>query len=281
MSEFVFSVDKNLNGYTAHDFLEKNGVSKEIIKKVKFGGVFLNGETLSNLKTKVYEFDQVKILLTEQPNPFITPIKADLTVLYEDEYILAVDKPSGINIHASKSGAPSFDRIVLGYLLGKVKVFRAITRLDRDTSGVVLIAKNEFTASLLSNAIKQGDFKKTYLAVVKGKVNKNSFTIEKPIKRKSENSMERVTADDGKYAKTIFTFTKSLSGGLSLIKAEPITGRTHQIRVHLKSANLPLYADALYGERVEGKTFALNAKELEFTHPHTKKRIKVISKIEL
>ena len=282
MREFNFIVEKIFIGVTVQDFLKKQGVSKEIIKKVKFGGVFLNGKTLSNLKGLVNYKDQVKIVLPkEEKNPFIKLVSGDLTVLYEDEYLLAVDKPSGIMVHASKSGAPSFDALVLGYLEPSVKVFRAITRLDKDTSGVVLVAKDEFTASLLSENLKKGDFKKTYEAVVKGAPTEKIFTVEKPIKRLSEKGMERVIDQNGKYAKTIFSLIKNLDNGLSLIKAEPVTGRTHQIRVHLKSVNLPLYADALYGDRVEGKTFTLIAKELEFTHPHTKKRIKVTSKIEI
>ena len=282
MREFSFIVEKIFIGVTVQDFLKKQGVSKEIIKKVKFGGVFLNGKTLSNLKGLVNYKDQVKIVLPkEEKNPFIKLVSGDLTVLYEDEYLLAVDKPSGMQIHASKSGAKSFDALVLGYLEPKVRVFRAVNRLDRDTSGVVLVAKDEFTASLLSENLKKGDFKKSYEAVVNGVPKETSFTVEKPIKRLKETGMERGISEDGKYAKTVFTFIKSLEGGLSLIKAEPITGRTHQIRVHLKSVNLPLYADALYGERVEGKTFTLIAKELEFTHPHTKQRLIIKSKIEI
>lgn len=282
MNEFVFTVDKNSNGILAQDFLLKNGVSKEIIKKVKFGGVFLNGKTLSTLKTPIRFGDVVKMVLpTESVNPYVKVVKGDLSVLYEDDYILAVDKPSGIATHASKSGALSLDSLVLGYLAPSVNVFRAVNRLDRDTSGVVIIAKDEFTASMLSNQIKAGDFSKVYYAVACGVPMEETFIVEKPIKRLTENGMERVCDINGKYAKTIFTLIKTLGNGNSLIKAEPVTGRTHQIRVHLKSVNLPLYADALYGERVENKTFFLNARVLEFTHPHLKKRIKIQSKIEI
>lgn len=281
MREFTFS-QNNDSALSIKDFLKSKGVSKEIIKKIKFGGVFLNGKALSTFNDVLNKGDEIKIVLPkDEPNPFVKAVKGELTVLYEDEFILAVDKPSGMQIHASKSGATSFDALVLGYLEPEVRVFRAVNRLDRDTSGVVLVAKDEFTASLLSENLKKGDFRKTYEAVVKGVPKENSFTVEKPIKRLNDTGMERVVAEDGKYAKTVFTLIKSLGNGLSILKAEPITGRTHQIRVHLASEGLPLFADALYGERVEGKTFSLVARELEFTHPHKNERVKVVSKIRI
>lgn len=283
MNEFTFKVDKKSNGYLAQDFLLKVGVSKEIIKKIKVGGVFLNGKALSFIKTPVKYKDEIKIVLNEPSAcPFVLPVKKEITVLYEDEYLIAVDKPSGVLTHNSKNNKTlSLDSMLLGYFYPKPFVFRAITRLDRDTSGVTLIAKDEFTASLLSENMKKGDFKKTYYAVVVGSPIKTRFTVEKPIKRASETGMKRVCALDGQYAKTDFSLVKRLDGGLSLIKARLYTGRTHQIRVHLSSVNLPLYADALYGTAIENQTFILNAKVLEFTHPHTKKRIKIKSKIKI
>ena len=167
----------------------------------------------------------------------------------------------------------ALEQVVRGYFLPNAFTFRAVNRLDRDTSGIVLIAKDEYTASLLNDQIKKGKIQKTYSAIVIGSVISEHFIIEKPIKRVAPNSMKRTCAQDGKYAKSECTLVKSLDDGKSLIDVKLHTGRTHQIRVHLASVGLPLFADSLYGEKVEGKTYTLHAKELKFIHPITKKEM--------
>ena len=275
MKEFLFKVNEKFNGYKVVDFLKSQSVSKEIILKVKFGGIKLNQEVVSNINQKVKTGDSITITLPpDQINQFITPIKENLDILYEDEYLLAVKKEKGVLTHSSKhNNVKSLEQIVLGYLDEKV-CFRPINRLDRDTSGIVLIAKDMFSASLMAKQMKEGLFKKTYSAVVVGKPDKKHFFIEKPIKRQSENSMKRVCDDSGDYAKTECTFVGE-KDGLSTLDITLHTGRTHQIRVHLKSVGLPLYADCLYGEKVDGKTYSLCAKTLEFIHPFTKEKIKL------
>ena len=136
------------------------------------------------------------------------------------------------------------------------------------------------TASFLSEQMKRGEIKKTYSALVVGKPKENHFFIEKPIKRISENSMKRVCDKDGQYAKTECFVVGETKDGFTQIDAKLHTGRTHQIRVHLSSIGLPLYADALYGEKVEGKTYTLHAKSLEFIHPFTKEKIKLVCELK-
>ncbi len=274
MREFLFNVTEKFNDYKVIDFLKSQGVSKEIILKVKFGGIKLNKTIICNANQKVKSGDSVTIILPpDKINQYVTPIKEKLCVLYEDEYLLAVKKEKGVLTHSSKHNKiKSLEQIVLGYL-GEV-CFRPINRLDRDTSGIVLVAKDMFTASKMSNEMKQGLFKKTYSAVVVGKPTEKHFFIEKPIKRQDENSMKRVCDDSGDYAKTECIFI-SEKDGLSTLDIILHTGRTHQIRVHLSSIGLPLYADSLYGEKIDGKTYDLCAKTLEFTHPFTNERIKL------
>ena len=280
MQELNFSIDQQFNNVKAIDFLKKQGISDEIIKKVKFGGVIVNDKVLTNVNQRLFFNDQVKVVLpTDKPHPYITPVKASLDILYEDEYILAVNKPKGMLTHSSwHNKTLALDQVVCGYFLPHPFTFRAINRLDRDTSGIVLIAKDAYTASLLGEQIKQGKIIKTYSALVVGEVEEEHFIIEKPIKRQSEGSMKRICALDGKYAKSECTLIKKLDDGKSIVDVLLHTGRTHQIRVHLASVGLPLYADSLYGEKIEGKTYTLHAKKLRFMHPITKNEMEICAK---
>lgn len=275
MKEFVFVVDEQFNSIKPLDFLRAKGVSNEIIKKVKFGGVFINGLVLTNANERLSFGDQVKIVLPlDLPNPYVVPINAPLTVIYEDEYLIAVNKPKGMLTHSSRHNKTvALEQVVCGYFLPNSFTFRAVNRLDRDTSGIVLIAKDEYTASLLSEQIKKGEMQKTYSALVVGNPKSERFIIEKAIKRSSPSSMKRICAKDGKYAKSECTLVKRLDDGKSIIDVRLHTGRTHQIRVHLSSVGLPLFADSLYGEKIEGQTYTLHAKELKFIHPITKKEM--------
>ncbi len=278
MKEFVFVVQEKFNNYKCIDFLKAIGVSSEIIGKVKFGGVFVGEKLLDNINTRVTLGEQVKIVLPpDEVNPYITPKKENLEIIFEDDYIIAVKKGRGVLTHSSRhNNAMSLEEIVCGYFLPEPFTFRPINRLDRDTSGIVLIAKDMLTASFLGKQMKRGEIKKTYSAFVVGKPKENHFFIEKPIKRISEESMKRVCADDGQFAKTECEVVGETQNGLTIIDAKLHTGRTHQIRVHLSSIGLPLFADALYGEKVEGKTYTLHAKSLEFIHPFTKEEINLV-----
>lgn len=282
MNELEFIVNSKFNNFKAVDFLKRQGVSDEIIKKVKFGSICVNGIVLSNVNNKLNTGDVVKIVLPlDSSNPYVKPVKGVLEVIYEDEYLLAVIKPMGMLTHSSRRNQTlALDQLVCGYFAPKPFTFRAVNRLDRDTRGIVLIAKDTYTASLLSEQMKEGKIIKTYSAIVQGTPEQESFVIEKPIKRESLNGMKRICSSDGKYARSECVLVKRLENGNSVIDVRLITGRTHQIRVHLSSIGLPLYADSLYGEEVQGETYKLCAKKLKFLHPITKKQIILEMKIE-
>jgi len=151
---------------------------------------------------------------------------------------------------------------------GEDFTFRAVNRLDRDTSGLVLIAKDAFCANTLASSMKKGEFIKKYLARVEGRPTPSSGIIDLPIKRESEASLKRIVADDGKSAKTEYKVIKE-EGNCSLLEIRLFTGRTHQIRVHMAHIGTPLLGDFLYGREDSGAYF-LRCHSLSFPHPITK-----------
>ena len=283
MKEFSFKTDTQFNNFKVVDFLKAKGVSLEIIKKIKVGGIYVNDNLLTNINNKIFTDDVVKIILpNDENNLYIKAVKGDIDIVYEDNYFLAVDKKRGVLTHSSKyNNTLALDSLVCGYFQPNPFTFRAVNRLDKDTSGIVLIAKDMLSASLLSNQIKSGDFIKTYQTIVVGKPTKKHFIIEKPIMKESENSIKRVIDKNGKYAKTECFFVKDINEKLSLLNIILHTGRTHQIRVHLSSINLPLYADSLYGERVDNESYYLHANSLTFIHPYTNEKINIKSKRDI
>ncbi|MBO5851164.1 MAG: RluA family pseudouridine synthase [Clostridia bacterium] len=274
MKTFTFKVEKQFNNYTILNFLKEIGVSNEIIKKVKFNGLFLNETKIKNINDLVKEGDVIKVVFNDVLNPFIKAQNGNLQVVYEDEYLLVVNKESGVLTHSSRHNESlSLEGLVYNYNKSEPYAFRAVNRLDKDTRGLVLIAKDELTASLLNEQIKQGKIEKRYIAKVKNEPKQNHFIIEKSIKRQSENSVKRVVDGGGQYAKTECFYLGKDENGLHNLEVLLHTGRTHQIRVHLQSENLALYADALYGEKVAEKTYYLNAYKLTFTHPFLNKKL--------
>ncbi|MBR4703071.1 MAG: RluA family pseudouridine synthase [Oscillospiraceae bacterium] len=209
-----------------------------------------NGLTLNGLpapvNASVRPGDRVCVLLTETP-PEYPPEAGPLSVLYEDEFLLVLDKPQGIILH------PTHSRFT-GTLLNRAwdHILRsggdgchAVNRLDRDTGGVVLLAKNAWAHSVLSGAVEE----KRYLAAVCGVPEEPSGSVTLPIRRQSETDMKRVCAPDGQSARTDWRLL-SVREGLSLLELRLYTGRTHQIRVHCASMGWPLLGDRLYGTAV-------------------------------
>ena len=280
MKEFLFIVKGKSEQQSALEFFKSQGVSLEIVQKVKKGGVYLNDELLLNINNAVKVGDNIKMVLPpDSENPFALSLKGELDVIFEDEYMLAVVKKSGVLTHSSKySDNISLEQLVKGYFAPNPFTFRAINRLDKDTSGIVLIAKDEYTASLLGEQMKRGEIKKTYLALTMDTPKDKKFIVEKPIKRENQNGIKRVCASDGQYAKTEFEVLSKTAQGLTVVKALLHTGRTHQIRVHLASVGLPLYADALYGKKVDGESYYLHAYELKFIHPFKKQKMVFLAK---
>lgn len=272
MKTYLFKVKSKTN---VQDFLlSELNLSLNIINKIKSGCIFVDGAPCKSLFDVLNANSKVEIVLPkDEVNPYLTPNNYPLEVVYEDEYILAVIKPKGMLTHSSKyNKAPTLESAVVS-MFNEPFTFRSINRLDKDTSGIVIIAKDIISASYFNNLIKANGIKKTYQAVVVGKPNKQSFIIDAPIERESEHSIKRVVSPIGKQSKTECLNVKELPNNLSMVEVLLHTGRTHQIRVHFSYIGHPLFGDALYGEKVDGKTYTLHAGKIEFTHPFTSEKI--------
>ncbi len=265
-NETVINVDGEIK---IRDYLKNRlGLSASLIGKVKYGNVLVNGEEV-HMRKMIKNGDLIKILLPEEDSENIEPMDIDLDVIYDDDYMMAVNKPKNMPVHPSKGNhLPTLANGVRAYI-GKPFVFRAINRLDRDTSGIVLIAKDRLSAVKLYRAMKEKLFKKTYIALVKGCMETEHGFIDVPIDRECEGSIKRIVREDGKPCLTEYEVIKRTSDGNSVLRVIPHTGRTHQIRVHMSHINHPLIGDFLYGDRIDGKTYLLHCETLAFPHPIT------------
>ena len=251
-------------------FLYSQGLSATLVKKAKFGGIFLNGIT-ATVRDTVNKGDKVEIYLKEEKSEGIPPIEIPLKVLYEDDDILAVDKPTNMPTHPSKgNNLPTLANAVMGYYGGNF-VFRSVNRLDRDTSGIVIVAKNQFSASNLSSSMKKGLWHKKYHAMVDGCPNPEEGRIDAPIERIEEGNIKRVVRPDGKRAITDYRVIETYED-CSLCEISLLTGRTHQIRVHMSYIGHPLRSDFLYGTKTEAE-YLLRCVEISFPHPRSNETI--------
>ncbi len=219
----------------------------------------------------------------EEPEPQYPAQEGSLTILYEDEHILAVDKPAGMLIHPSRSQfTDTLANFVAGYYqkTGQAAAFHPVTRLDRDTFGVVLLGKNSHTHALLS----QNPLEKTYEALVYGAPTQAEGVIDAPIARRPLPSLLRQVSPEGKPSLTRYRVL-SRQEKTAVLALTPVTGRTHQLRVHCAYMGFPIVGDPQYGSP-ESQAFSkemgtatqlLCAKTLRFSHPITKTPLEITS----
>ena len=262
------AVTQEDGGIKIRDFLKKRlSFSTSLIAKVKYGGVAVNGNTV-HMRAILNAGDTVTVCLPSERSD-IKPITLPLNIIYEDGDVLAIGKPTNMPVHPSRGNhLPTLAEGVMAYMGGDF-VFRAVNRLDRDTSGIVLIAKNQPASARLCNAMKAGEFQKVYYARVSGTPTPEKGIIDAPIERESEGNMKRAVIPTGKPSVTEYEVVAINENGDALCRVTPKTGRTHQIRVHLAHVGHPLVNDFLYGTRTEGKTYSLHCGELSFPHPRT------------
>ncbi|WP_311407867.1 RluA family pseudouridine synthase [Liquorilactobacillus uvarum] len=263
----------NLNeNVTVKRFLANRGVSHRLLSIVKKGGgkVLVN-EKRTLLSDRVSGDERVTLWLPPENNQEVLADHEKIDILLENKNWLIVNKPAGLtSVPGPSDRSRTLVNRVKGYLLdshAEDLVPHVITRLDRFTSGVVLIAKNRLAQGLINKQVEGKTLNKVYLAVVEGKFQKKHGVIEQPIGREN-NQIRRSVLTNGQYAKTEY-WVVSENQEASLLKVKLHTGRTHQIRVHFAYCGHPLFGDELYGGQMDKKISrqALHAKSLEYTDP--------------
>ena len=263
MKDIKITVEKEHDGLVIRSYLRVAlGLSVTLIKRVKFGGVFING-TAVHMRAPVREYDEITVILPCEESSAITPLPIPLEILYEDDFIFAVNKPCGMPTHPCRGNSlPTLAEAVMSYF-GEGFVFRAISRLDKDTSGIVLIAKNAYSAAILGRAMKNGEIEKEYTALALG-ITEPHGIIEAPIERISPDSIKRGVVDGGKYAKTEYQRLAVTEDGNSVVRLRLHTGRTHQIRVHMAYIGHPLINDSLYTDAKALGSYKLHCNRVSF-----------------
>ena len=261
-------------GMRIGDFLRSQGYSRHVIihlKKTEHG-ILLNGEWAYVGQT-LKEGDVLEIhIVEEESSEQIVARELPLTIVYEDEDLMVINKPADMPIHPSIN---NYDNTLANALMwyfekqGQSFVYRCINRLDRDTTGLLIVAKNMLSGGILSDMSKKREIHREYLALAEGKV-PEAGVIDAPIARKEESVIERcVDFEKGDRAVTHFWRLEEWNG-YSLVRLKLETGRTHQIRVHMKYIGHPLTGDYLYNPdyRILDHQ-ALHSWKLAFRHPIT------------
>ena len=212
----------------------------------------------------------------------IVPTKMKLDILYEDESLLILNKPAGIPVHPSMEHYTDSLSNGVKYYFEQISLkrkIRPVNRLDRNTSGIVIFAKNQYIQECLIKQMKTDEFKKEYLALVNGSLSKKEQIILAPISRNENSIIERCVAANGSKAITIVELLKNFDN-YSLIKCILKTGRTHQIRVHMQFIKHPILGDTLYGVPSDLiNRQALHSYKICFIHPITKEKINIIAEL--
>lgn len=269
---FNYTISKDFEGVSLLSFLKQKQYSSQIITHLKRteNGILLNG-IWGRVRDVLHENDTLTITLVEsESSENIVPTNLPLDIVYEDEDLMVINKAADVPIHPSQGNYDNtLANAVAYYFAQKNETFtyRCINRLDRDTTGLLILAKHMYSASLLSNMVQNREIHREYLAIATGLVPEEGV-IDVPIGRVDGSTIERqVDEENGDYACTHYR-RLAFENGYSLVSLKLATGRTHQIRVHMKHIGHPLPGDFLYNPDYSViKRQALHSHRLQFVHP--------------
>ena len=272
-------------GLTVKEILiNELGFSKRAITSLKArpDGILINGQH-ATVRALIKENDVLIINFNDDGDNYdkLVPSSTLPEIIYEDDDIICVNKPPFMPTHQSQGHFYDTLANSLAYyfsLQNRPFVFRSVNRLDRNTSGIVLVAKNRLSSSKLSNQMKNDGINKTYIAILQGELKDNEGIIETYIRRKEKSIILREVCNKTEDSKIAITSYKVLAkkNGLSLVFATPITGRTHQLRVHFAHLGAQILGDDLYGVKSDLiDRHALHAYKLCFEHPEAKQKMEL------
>lgn len=273
--QLEYKICKSDSYYNLKDLLKNHFlISDRLLLRLKrSNNIFINNIPSSiNSILNVGDIVTINIDFIEESSN-IVPTNINLDIIYEDDCLLIINKPSGMPIHPSMEHFEDSLSNGVKYYFNKIglkKKIRPVNRLDKDTSGIVIFAKNEYVQECLIKQMKSKQFFKEYIAVCDGIFENNKGTINAPIARKENSIIERCVSEDGDNAITHYEVIKVIDN-YSIVKCILETGRTHQIRVHLAHIGHPLLGDTLYGLSSDLiSRQALHAHKISFIHPITK-----------
>lgn len=263
---------KLVRDYLLHD----RAFSNRLIKDIKNDGcILIDGQPVT-VRHRLKKGNKLTIEFPfEQMNSNITPTELILNIVYEDEYLLVLNKPRGLSVLPNMNDQVTLANGIAHYYKARQinSTIHVVTRIDKWTSGLVLIAKNKYVHHLLANQ----NIHREYRAVVEGKLEKTKGVIEQPISRNLPSIIERKVDPNGKRAITHFHVMKEMNNR-SLVGVKLETGRTHQIRVHFSHIGHPIVGDDLYGaNQLEIKGQALHARTLSIKHPITDREMSLVA----
>ncbi|MGW8427953.1 RluA family pseudouridine synthase [Peribacillus simplex] len=277
----IIDVLQSWNGLTLENlFRERWKAPKKLVHEWRMSKeVTVNGNSVT-WSTVLNEGDTISIpLLNQAENETVQAADLGISIIYEDEVLLIANKPAGMDTHPSQPGeSHSLINGVAHHLqkTGQSCMIKHIHRLDKDTTGAVLFAKNRLIGSMLDRMLEEREIKRTYLALVEGNIKKNEGEIKEKIGRDRHHATRRRVSPTGQTAVTHFqVLNRDPKKNLTLVSCTLESGRTHQIRVHFSHLNHPLAGDTLYGGKKTFPRQALHARKIEFIHPISERKMSI------